>query len=173
MKVFTLTSILFAVSVASAAREIGNGAVEFVAIGRPSLIKIKGKGDKLTGDLNVMDKKISGILKFGLDSLKTGIGLRDEHTKEKYLEVAKFPEATLTIKDQELPEPGKSGKISGELNLHGVQKNIETFIEVKDANKAQGQFELNLSDFKIEIPKYMGVTVADTVKVTVELELKK
>src|SRR5262245_17940595 len=79
------------------------GTVEFEAIGRPSALKIHGKGEAPKGKLTVKDSQVSGQVSFRLDSLQTGIALRDKHMKEKYLESEKFPEATLQITKIEPP----------------------------------------------------------------------
>src|SRR5438046_2728106 len=75
-----------------------NGEVEFLATGRPSALKIRGKikedaKDALTGKLQVTGANVTGTAKLALDMLDTGIDLRNKHMKEKYLETGKFPTA--------------------------------------------------------------------------------
>src|SRR5262249_13868215 len=73
------------------------GTVEFLAIGKPSFIKIHGKGNSASGKLSVEAEKIKGDFAFDLSSLDTDIEKRNEHMKTKYLEVSKFPKATLEL----------------------------------------------------------------------------
>ena len=154
----------------------GNGKVQFEAVGRPAMVKIKGTGAGPQGNLTVLEGKVSGELKFALATLETGIDLRNEHMKEKYLEVKNYPEARLTLKDVPLPEgytlaSPKSGEgaFTGTLELHGVKKDISGTFATTEKNSVEAKFEIKISDFKIEIPSYLGVTVADTVKVQVVL----
>ena len=44
--------------------------------------------------------EISGMAKVDLNKLDSGIELRDEHLKEKYLHTKKFPDAMILINKQ-------------------------------------------------------------------------
>jgi polyisoprenoid-binding protein YceI len=78
----------------------GDSKVEFEGTGKPSLLKIHGSSEQKIEGYFVFDgKKISGKAVFNLESLDTGIDLRNEHMKTRYLEVAKFPKAELEIKE--------------------------------------------------------------------------
>ncbi|MEQ1724260.1 MAG: YceI family protein, partial [Pseudobdellovibrio sp.] len=118
---------------------------------------------------------ITGDIRFSLKSLKTGIELRDDHMLNKYLQVQQFSEAKLTIKKIDIPlgwsvtSPVVSQKpFNAVLNLHGVEKEISGFYNVESVNLASiADFEIKLSDFNIEIPSYLGVKVADIVKIKV------
>ncbi|MBC7466671.1 MAG: YceI family protein [Bdellovibrio sp.] len=151
------------------------GDVQFDAIGKPSMIKIKGKGEGAVAALKVDNNTLNGDFKFNVDSLTTGMGVRDDHMKNKYLQVKDFPQATLTLKDFKLPATWnlknavvKQADFSGTLKLHGVEKPIKGTFQI-DNEKLAGvaNFELNISDYGIEIPSYLGVKVTDTVKVAV------
>jgi polyisoprenoid-binding protein YceI len=97
-----------------------------------------------------------------LDSLKTGIDLRDEHMKKKYFETDKYPEAVLTH------ATGKDGTFTGELQLHNVKKPIAGTY-VFEGNEFVGNFKTKMSDFSINKAKYMGVGVNDEIDVTIRL----
>lgn len=176
MKASILT-LIFGASFAWAATvnvssEPSQGKIEFEAVGRPSMVKIKGEGEGPSSSLSVKDKKLSGELKFKLQSLKTGIDLRDDHMKNKYLEIDKYPNATLKIQDLALPDnwneknPSlKDFPFKGILNLHGKEKEVAGILSMNEQAKAQADFEIKISDFGVEIPSYLGITVADKVKV--------
>lgn len=83
--------------------DLKEGGMEFVAIGRPAMIRIKGEGPKPEGNLSISDGNVSGKLLLALDKLKTGIDLRDTHMKDKYLETKKYPQAELTITKCQMP----------------------------------------------------------------------
>jgi polyisoprenoid-binding protein YceI len=179
-KYLILTVILLSnVALASEIKTTANaGKVEFEAIGRPSMIKIKGTGEGVNSNLKVDVNKISGEAVFRLDSLTTGIEMRDEHMKEKYLQIKTYPDAKMVFNEFQMPAgwTTKSPKVAtssfrGKLILHGVEREI-TGLYTIDAQtmKSTASFEVKLSDFKIEIPTYLGVKVADIVKISVSLD---
>ncbi len=154
-----------------------NGMVEFEAIGRPSMLKIKGRGEGVSSNLQIESNTISGEIRFSLKSLKTGIELRDDHLLNKYLQVKQFAEAKLVFSHVTLPKDWSPEKpiatqmpFRARLNLHGVQKDISGVYTVETADLvANASFEIKLSDFNIEIPSYLGIKVADVVKIKVSL----
>lgn len=153
----------------------GESRVEFLAIGKPSFIKIQGKGGKLFGDLSLSDASVLGSIKFQLGSLETGISMRDSHMKEKYLNVAQYPTAELTLKSVSDLEkfvresiPLKGSAFSGLLKLHGIEKPVAGRIDLERkgrAIKATATFGVKLSEHGIEIPTYMGIKVSEEVQV--------
>lgn len=152
-----------------------NGDVQFEATGKPSMLKIKGLGEGAIADLKVDKGLLSGTVRFKLSTLDSGIELRDKHMKEKYLQTGEFPEAILTFKNFSLPANWdaknpvlKETEFQGTLKLHGIEKPISGHFQIADSKmKMQSDFELNLSDYNIDIPTYLGIKVADTVKVQV------
>lgn len=157
--------------------EAQGGAVEALVVGRPSLLKIRAKGEPAIGSLLVDGKKVSGSFEFALSTLDSGIALRDEHMKNKYLQVGEHPKAVLTIKELELakefsatkPEVGESDFL-GELTLHGVTKPVKGKFKVGESRNVTADFKVTLSDFSIDIPTYMGITIANDVSVSVAID---
>lgn len=152
------------------------GKVSFLAKGWPNFLKIDGEGAGVAGDLKEDAGKISGELTFKLDTLNTKIATRDDHMKNKYLEVAKFPQAVLII--DKVAAPAKSGKFpfTGKLKLHGQEQAIGGEAELKESGGDRSliaEFPLKLSEFKIEIPSFQGITVAEDVKVKFESPVTK
>lgn len=156
------------------------GKVEFLAVGRPAAIKILGHAQGPTGKLELKRAgdtvKLEGKAELDLDQLDTGIGLRDRHMKEKYLETGKFKQATLTFSDVTIPaatlKSGGEATAKATLNVHGVEKPVD--VQIKFQSPAAGQiagemkFKLKLTDHGIEVPKFSGITVADEVEVTAQ-----
>lgn len=176
---FLISSVSFALPIDS-----GSGKVEFLAVGKPSAIKIRGEGKGPQGELHLKKSgtnvTLSGDLSVDLDSIETGIGLRDRHMKEKYLETGKFKTASLKIKEAALPITALSGTgdytVPGLLTLKGVEKPVQLNIKLEpngDKVKSVSSFKINLSDFPIEVPKYAGITVANDVDVSVESLISK
>jgi len=93
-----------------------------------------------------------------LNDMKTGIELRDDHMKKKYLEVEKFPTATLKSAS------GKGGDFQGELEVHGVTKPVTGKYEVT-GDSVKAKFTVKMSDFNIAKAKYMGVGAKDEIAI--------
>ena len=162
----------------------GSSSAEFLAIGRPSALKIRGTKGKPEGKLTIEEEKIQGELLLNLSEFETGIGMRDRHMKEKYLEVEKndFKVAKLKIISVSLPltfwkSPSKQKtSFKGLLKLHGVEKEIAGDIDITDATKdslsGSANFTIALPDFGITIPSFSGITVAEKVDVEVKFKGK-
>lgn len=157
-----------------------SGAVVFKAIGRPSALKITGKGNAPRGEFKFSDEKMaSGSATFDLNSLDTGIEGRDKHMKEKYLETQKYPDAKLTLQKITLTKnalgessiSADSVPFEGLLRLHGIEKPISGSLKVSGdshAAKVEAQFKLKLADYGIAVPSFAGITVANEVEVSVQ-----
>lgn len=156
------------------------GEVKFIATGKPGFLKIKGesKGKGPAGKITITDGAATGEFTFELASLDTGIDLRNDHMKNKYLEIGKFPLARLaidrlTISDGELKN-GFKKEFTGKLTLHGVSKDLKGTLSFDGGKSAaSATFEILVSDFKIDIPAYMGVTVSEKVAIEVATNLTK
>lgn len=182
MKTLILLAFVLSFSFSHAAIEVkstpADGDVQFDAIGKPAMIKIKGKGEGAVADLKIDQGKLNGTVSFKLETLDTGMNMRNEHMKEKYLNVKTFPTAVLTFKDFALPASFsaknpvlKETDFSGMMKLHGIEKEIKGKFEiVNDKLAGHANYEIKLSDFGIDIPTYLGVKVADIVKVSVNFE---
>jgi polyisoprenoid-binding protein YceI len=154
------------------------GSVEFVAIGKPAALRIHGVGAPPRGTMTVADRTVSGTCTFDLNSIDTGIALRNKHMREKYLETAKFPKAVFTMVKMILPEDLSNPSFSAEkvqysakLKLHGVERAFEGTANVSREDnglKVETEFELKLADFGITTPSFMDITVSETVEVTVQ-----
>ena len=125
-----------------------------------------GRPLPLTGDLSV-----------DLASIDTGIDLRNQHLREKYLEIGKgpgFDKAVLSeLRLNDADGEGFEGRtaFSGTLLLHGVRRPVSGTGEIHRAGRSvrvEGSFPLTLTDFAIEPPEYLGVGVASRVLVKVQ-----
>jgi polyisoprenoid-binding protein YceI len=101
-----------------------------------------------------------------LESLKTGMGLRDEHMKNKYLEVKKYPNAIIT------DAKGKNGKGTAMMEVHGKKKQISGTYSI-EGNEVVVKFPVNITEYDIAKVKYMGVGVKDEAQVEAHIPLKK
>ncbi len=79
------------------------------------------------------------------------------------------------MKDEFNPEKPKLSEqnFKGMLTLRGVTKPVEGKFSVGNKRDVSASFKIKLTDFNVEIPKYLGVTVADEVNIDVKIaELK-
>ena len=155
----------------------GTGSVQFEAIGRPSALHINGKGEAPEGEFSILNNNLSGTASFKLESLDTGIKMRNEHMKKKYLETDKYPKALFTFTKLEIPESirikngsAENVPFAGKLKLHGIEKAIAgtAKLERKDEHLVfGGDFSLKIGEYQIASPGFAGITMADDVKVNV------
>ena len=109
--------------------------------------------------------------------------LMEEHFNENYVESdlypkAKFKGAIEGFNFYDLSRNETEHKISGILEFHGNTKEIvDCIIHLKllDDNSIlmEGTFEVNASDFNIEIPKIVKSKVSETVAIRFEFNLTK
>ncbi len=123
---------------------------------------------------------VPGAVRVRLDSLDTGIGLRNTHLRETYLEIDRgegFREAVLTA--VEFAEPFLPGArnhetgFRGLLSLHGMERPIEGDVRLgrRDGRvRVEAGFPLSLAEFAIPPPRYLGVGVRDEIRITVTFE---
>jgi polyisoprenoid-binding protein YceI len=163
-----LSSLGLLAGTATAAFNANGGRASFHAVG-PAGLAIEGQG----GDVQVHEKDGHLAVTVGLNSLKTGIDLRDRHMKEKYLETGKFATATLTVDTAKLRRPSGekvSADVDGTLSLHGVTKQVRVhYVASGDPKNVQidGSVHLKMTDYGIVVPSYLGVTVKPDVDIKV------
>lgn len=164
---FKFISLLYLISTAEASlhqiTQVSN-IVSFTAKGRPALIAIKGEGTGVEGKFQNKDGILSGDFKFPLSNLRTGIELRDEHMLNTYLEVKDYPEARLKIENVVTARPGEEFIFNGELTLHGVTQKVEGKSILKE-DSLSAKLKIKLSDYKISIPSFQGITVAEEIEI--------
>ncbi|MFN8945770.1 MAG: YceI family protein, partial [Pseudobdellovibrionaceae bacterium] len=158
-------------------------SIEFEAQGRPSFLKVHGKSvdsDKtpdVTGEMSIVNNKLSGEIRFLLTSLDTGIKLRNEHMFD-YLEVKKngYEHAHLKIESQPIDQLVVQGKgvltVNAKLLLHGETRDLELVINMADLS-ATSSFPVILTQHKIEIPVKMGITIEDKIAVQANVQFLK
>jgi polyisoprenoid-binding protein YceI len=119
---------------------------------------------------------LDGSLAVDLSTVDTGIALRNDHLREKYLEVDKgagYDQAVLSdvvLQGLNADAPAGKGSFTGSLMLHGVKKTVTGPVEIRQAGtgwRVRASFPVNLPDYNIDKPRYLGVGVKDTVQVSV------
>ena len=141
--------------------------MEFKATG-PAGLSITGT----SSEVRASDTADSVVIVVPLTKLDTGIELRNKHMREKYLETGKFPNAELVVSKSALKYPSVgSGEVTGQLKLHGETKPVKVKYDAKKSGNGYavaGSFRINIKDFGIEQPSYMGLTVKPEVDIAVK-----
>jgi hypothetical protein len=152
--------------------KVAGPEVSFTLIG-PAGMKIVGNGSAL----RVLDEGSTVKIAVPLASMKTGISIRDKHMHEKYLDTANFPTAELQVPRGALKIPAAGAvtqDTAGTLLLHGKSK-IVTFhyncSRIGAQLNVQGTMHLDMNDFGIQVPSYLGVTVKPEVDVAARFEV--
>ena len=143
------------------------------------MLKIHGEAKGPVTDLKLENNQLRGTVEIEIEKFQTGITLRDQHMKEKYLQAKEFPRARLSITEAAVDgDFTKSLNLTGEkpfrgkLSLHGKEQDVVGTFQVKEG-LVQAKFPISLQDYSIEVPKYLGITVANTVDVSAEFPLLK
>jgi len=142
------------------------------------LNEFDGVSQKLHGLVD-LDKNLVYFY-LDLNTLDTGIGLRDRHMRENYLETDKYPFAEFTGKMLTVPDLDSGDwvavEVEGIFKIHGKEKQIQIpgmlKKEEKGLVKLQADFEVLLGDFDIEIPKLVFYELAEKQLVHIEADLK-
>jgi len=152
---------------------VGGPEVSFTLIG-PAGMKIVGTGN----DLKVADDGQAVKVTVPLAGMKTGISVRDKHMHEKYLQTASHPTADLNVARSALKIPADGANVTqdapGALALHGKSKPVTfRYTSSREGSKfkVRGTMHLNMNDFGIEVPSYLGVTVKPDVDVVAEFSV--
>ena len=152
---------------------VGGPEVTFTLVG-PAGMKIVGNGS----ELKVVDQGQAVRVMVPLAGMKTGISIRDKHMHEKYLQTADYPSADLNVPRSALRIPADGANVSqeasGTLALHGKSRPVNfRYTSSRDGSrmKVRGTMRINMNDFGIEVPSYLGVTVKPDVDVVAQFDV--
>jgi polyisoprenoid-binding protein YceI len=112
-------------------------------------------------------------LEVDLASLDTGIGLRNRHMRDDYLEVKKYPYATYKGRIAQVRQGDGSSQVTAEgtLSIHGVDRPASVQCDVDTAGAgyhASCAFQLLLSDYDIKIPKVMFLKLNNEIRLELD-----
>jgi len=101
-----------------------------------------------------------------------------EHFNENYMESDKFPKSIFKGQIQNFDERQKMDQdvvINGDLTIHGITKKVEVQGKLSctgDAIILKGSFKVQLVDYDVKIPRIVIKNIAETIKVTFNLDHK-
>jgi polyisoprenoid-binding protein YceI len=118
--------------------------------------------------------RLTGEILVDLATIDTGISLRNQHLRDKYLEVAKgkgFDKAVLSeihLSDADGEAFEGRTAFTGVLLLHGEKHPVQGTAEIRRdgvGRRVRAEFPLVLTDFGITPPEYLGVGVGNRLLV--------
>ena len=119
---------------------------------------------------------VSGSLRVDLQTLETGIAVRDRHMRETYLEVEKGPEfAVATFEQIRVEKMDGKSTFKGILLLHGQKQEVTGTADLQQRDgriRVQAQFPIKVSAFQIPKPTYLGVGVRDEIQIKVVMTVE-
>ncbi|MFD2036121.1 YceI family protein [Belliella marina] len=154
-----------------------SGKAEFLS--KAPLNEFTGKSSNLNGLIDLEENVLDFFI--DLNTLKTGIGLRDRHMRENYLETKKYPFAEFVgkIKENVAIKTGESKAVTaiGTFKIHGKEKEITvpgklTAVSPNEL-KLEATFKILLSDYNIDIPKVVFYELAEEQTISISSNLKK
>lgn len=153
-----------------------SGYIEFES--RAPALTFIGVSQNLTGLVDLSRGSVDFYL--DLNTIDTGIELRNRHMRESYLETAKFPFAEFL---GFLTEPfERNGNIpvevaaKGTFTIHGVAREIEvkgTLSPECNTIRLEASFTVNLEDHNISRPRIVFYELSDTQQVSLNILLEK
>lgn len=164
--------LLLAVAMGSAL-SLSDGSVTAVAHG-PAGLRIEAR----TSKIEVSHDASTLVFSAPLGRLQTGIDLRDRHLRQM-LDTEMFPSAVLRVprSDIALPrdrEPSE-GVAPGELTLHGKSRPVDVRYRAEVVGpcitRVRGSFAIDVRDFGVTPPSYLGLAVSPRVEIDAEMIL--
>jgi len=171
--------------------------VEFES--KATIEHILGHTSSITGtvEVDLTDVAATKTAQFDVDlnTLDTGIGLRNEHMRDNYLETAKYPSASFRLtrivsSDKASLSAGESANVvaEGEFTIHGVSKTYQIpltiyYDKTSDATSSRlngakgdilvvtGDWMLKLADHNIQRPEFLVLKLATDQKVSVNFAM--
>ncbi len=104
--------------------------------------------------------------------------LMQEHFNENYMDTYQYPKATfkgnLINPSLENLNAVERFELSGTLSVRGIEKSIETTVNVKKENNriyVSGMFFVSPQDFQIKIPSIVRDKIAKQIQINIDYEL--
>jgi polyisoprenoid-binding protein YceI len=147
--------------------------VAFTCTG-PGGLHIEGRSTELQAEA----QGEAVVVTVPLSPLSTGIGLRDSHMHEKYLESKTYPTAVLSVPRAGLQFPAEGATVEatapGTLSLHGTSRPVSVHYKASRRGAVydvSGDVHIDMHDFGITTPSYLGIKVKPPVDIAVTFRL--
>ncbi len=151
------------------------------------LESFQGRTSAVTGrlilDPDELNDSVDIRLEIAVDSFDTGMALRNAHMRENHLETDRYPLAIFESHILIQPHSPRfvegrelEFEVEGNLTLHGVVREMVLPVRVTWIAKEdeplliiKSSFDIKLSDFKINRPKFLMMKLNDVVQVRMNL----
>lgn len=139
----------------------------------------RGGTGNVTGEVlfdSATPARAEALVAVQAQGLQSDNAVRDQHLRDKLIEVGRFP--TITLKAREFTPAGGAngargeGVLSGSLTLHGVERPVRIPLRYSVDNgvlHATARFSIKLTDFSLPPPRMLGLAVRDEVVVEAQL----
>ena len=132
-----------------------------------------------THEFDVLEQEENLVFQVALSHLDTGIGLRNRHLRD-HLDVEHFPRAELRVPRRVVvfPASGNSSEadVQGTLTLHGVSRPCSVHYRAEQGLlgeiRVRGTTQIDMRDFGIEAPSYLGIRVEPAVAVQIDFSVR-
>jgi polyisoprenoid-binding protein YceI len=134
------------------------------------------EGDVLPEDMSGLESS-ELYFEVKLATLDTGIGLRNRHMRDNYLETDKYPYASFKARLNEIRQLSDtlySAIAAGQMSIHGNENPLRvttTIIPHDKGFRIKCNFEVNLDDFDIEVPKFMFLKISEIIRLELDFYL--
>lgn len=155
-------------------------------ISRASIEEFEGVTDRIDGYVRLDGPTLSGdtggdetelYLEVDLASIDTGIGLRNRHMRDNYLEVEQYPYATYEGSIVSVAASSGGGfrvTSRGAMTIHGVTRAMEIPCDVTPSGRGyrtQCSFQILLTDHGIDIPRIMFLKLANEIRLELDFAM--
>jgi polyisoprenoid-binding protein YceI len=183
-----LVLMLCAVLTTAIAGEADATATRFVIVPDRSRVEyvsgtqlgaFRGGTGSVTGEVlfdPTMPARAEAAVAIEAQGLHSDNAIRDQHLRDKVIEVGRFPAITLRAREFR-PADGANGArgegiLAGTLTLHGVERPVSIPLRYqvdKGILRATARFSINLTDFAVVPPRMLGLAVRNEVIVEAQL----
>jgi polyisoprenoid-binding protein YceI len=153
-----------------------SGEIKFEA-SMPALEEVAATSKTASGVFDTSNGEFAALIL--IKSFKFKVALMEEHFNENYMESSKFPKATfkgkvLNFDSKKITATKTAYDIEGDLTIHGVTKKVKTKINlalVGGKILATSNFNIKLSDYKIDVPSLVKDKIAKDAKIALNFSL--
>lgn len=154
-------------------------------ISRAPIEDFEGVTEKIDGYVVLPEGGLAGplgqntefLFEVDLASLDTGIGLRNRHMRDNYLETDEHPYATYNgrIARAERAGAGYRLSVTGQMEIHGISRSLDMPCEATQEGqgyRVRCAWSVLLSDYDIEIPRLMFLKINEEIRLEVDFAVR-
>jgi polyisoprenoid-binding protein YceI len=157
-----------------------NGYAEFES--RAPALTFTGTSENLAGLIDLNVRTVDFFL--DLNTLDTGISLRNRHMRDSYLRTSRFPFAEFRgrfaddVEVDLLNESPQKVQVQGTFTIHGItrERTVEGTLTFEDGGAVvflEALFEVALEDHNISRPRVIFYELSDIQRVTIRIQMEK